>query len=424
VEALAATATAWVRALELGGGEERALRRLVLARRELMMVLPQLTDADVLDPVLRGLLRLADLGHLEIRWLADVVAPNSCPTAALIHAQVAWIEQRDEDARRWVAAAVEGPSPTREVGSLLQAVLDGGGAARIQALGDRLLEEPPIAALGAVGLVIDAAMSYDLASLSDRLAMTFSEIAEASGARWRASQLCVHAFRARALASIIRVGDESAVIRAIDTLQTMGDHRTATLGLQWLSRYLVASARVEEGLNLLDRVQTYLDMHGSPPIRQIVVLDRARALALMGRVDEARREHERLELGRVGPLRLPDPVRALDAALLDLVCGEPRVALGRLTAMRDAGLSPLYAQLVVDLRAVATVWTGDARVETATESPWVGRIIDAWTDRERLAEVLGEVEKAAEHAEIGLEGVVVRAVCRAVRRSRSVSTLT
>lgn len=429
LEDLARRGVEWSRILHSGRAERLALRRLVLARDELLAAIEEPPEALDVDTLVLGMLRLTELGRLGLGQLTRTLVGLPCtPAVALARARGCLAEGRAEAALRWAEEALSASGGIAEEAMIVHLHARAASLAESRAaLGRRILswEDKVLPRhLGAIGAFLDALLAFGMTGDALHLAERALSVARERGSVWRSRVIEVHLFRARAVSGRVRRRDRRELVHAIDELQALGDHRTAATALHWLVRHEAAAGRAESALLILDRVQSYLDTYANAAVQQLLVLDRARACALAGRPVDARRAHAQLESRSELAGRLPMGVRALDAALIELVDGRPDAAKLLLRLVRREDTPEVYAAIGELLHRLCAGWTGEpmplpaASVRPVSGERALREIVRAWDDPSAL-------DAAVERASIQpvsrtpeLMGVVLRALIAAARRHR------
>jgi hypothetical protein len=414
-------AAGWARAVDGGGDELRPLRRLYLEHRALLGGLAAVDDPALRGDVLLGLLRLSALGRISLPRLEAIAAagPGS-PAAALVVARGRLLANDGLEAEDWARRAEAGEGAVGDAATVLRALAARGTWSHAEArhelvaLCGRWLAAPSARSLPAAGGLLDALIAADLVGDALQLATALASVAEGSGARWRRQVVRVHGLRARWLLGRGAEADLGTVVEIVDDLQEIGDHRAACLTLQWAARHEVASGRPAAGLAMLDRVHGYLDVYVSAALRQLVRLDRARALALLRDTAAARDQLRAIDAVADPAARLPTVVRAVDGALVAWIegdAGRVREQVGRVD------LAAVPAEYSAILRLLLAVAEGRPAASAGLDRlpRELVALAAAWPDPARRHDAVELLAGRPVARSLGLLGVVARALIVAAR---------
>ena len=293
--------------------------------------------------------------------------------------------------------------------------------ARYTSIAASLLQDVTASKVPLLPEVLDALLMGGRFADAAEIAERYGSFSAARGSRWRAAQLGLQAFRARAAMGRQRPADLRAARQHLQTLLRLEDHRRAAAGLQWLSRALAASGDPRSALTLHATLGSSIDAHGVWAVRHMARLDRARAHGLAAELDRAWVAHgEYQQLRAKGP-RLPEYVGAFDALLLALLGLDGERMTTEVEALAD---SPgTHGQLAALLAPLADRLCGRAPRPVPRMRRAGGRmlqgLVEAWVagDVVALQDAQAALRQAPEWRSIALAGVVLRAADKAAERA-------
>lgn len=271
--------------------------------------------------------------------------------------------------------------------------------------------------------LIEALTTHGLYGDAVAVADHYAAFARTLRAPWRRAVAELHGWRARAAVDQVRREDITRLIGALRRLQRSGDHRRVAAGIQILARFLTAAGDPSSAMRILLRYGAYIDAFGVWSVRQMMHLDRARALALTGQLEQARVAVERhRELVRVPP-GLPRFIGDLDLAMICLVDLDVIGARQALQGMAGQPLPAAYARVASVLGDVVAVVAGE-EVEPMRGLPVGARpdevalrkLVAAWVSDRSTSEVLRGAQAGQLARSFTLWGVAYRAICATIMR--------
>lgn len=426
-----------VRALFRSGQDHWALRHLTLRSTDLSRAAAGLVDIEpeLAAAAVRASFVVWRLDRTSTEALADCAAAvgtagRTGGTLALMRAELALARNQRAEALSLLESALSGPPAVADMARVLAlgSSRGPGEADRRRRLADvvhRALEDVGPQWLGwvwdLVQVVSKRGMHGDAAELAGRYIAVAAEV----GSDMLQAALTRLAWRARCALGRARPEEWHDVANALRALSHLGAHPGASEGLQDLARHMTAVGQPDLALATLDRVRIYVEAFGSPTVRRSMHVDRARALAQLGRHDEATAALDRY--AELGPPDAARPLASMDQTLLALARLDFSGASDALEAVEaDDGTSATGRRWCALIRAVVDLGQEDlvaahGRIE-AVRPLWPAEIVmrelvQAWIDEgQPPAPGIARAEAHVEARSVGMAGVVLRTTLATARQ--------